>query len=91
MSGRRSPTNGTSRVQQQFANNTTLQVGYVGQRTTHLMVPMPYLQEELLPNGTVSPSDYLAGNPDAAERDRPDLRYRVEWQPELQRSSGYVC
>jgi hypothetical protein len=50
-------------IQQQFAANTTLQVGYVGQRTTHLMVPMPYLQEKLLPNGTVAPSDYLAGNP----------------------------
>ena len=50
-------------VQQQFANNTTLQVGYVGQRTTHLMVPMPYLQEKLLANGTVAPSDYLSGNP----------------------------
>ena len=50
-------------IQQQFANNTTLQVGYVGQRTTHLMVPMPYLQEKLLPNGTVAPSDYLSGNP----------------------------
>ena len=35
-------------LQHQFANNTTLQVGYVGQRTTHLMVPMPYLQEQLL-------------------------------------------
>ncbi len=26
-------------VQKELANNTTLQVGYVGQRTTHLMVP----------------------------------------------------
>jgi hypothetical protein len=50
-------------VQRQFAGATTVQVGYVGQRTTHLMVPMPYLQEKLLPNGTVAPSDYLAGNP----------------------------
>jgi TonB dependent receptor len=50
-------------IQQQFANNTTLQLGYVGQRTTHLMVPMPYLQEKLLSNGTVVPSDYLSGNP----------------------------
>jgi hypothetical protein len=38
-------------AQHQFGWNTTLQVGYVGQRTTHLMVPMPYLQERLLPNG----------------------------------------
>lgn len=50
-------------VQQQFGNSTTLQVGYVGQRTTHLMVPMPYLQKQLLPDGTVVNSPYLAGNP----------------------------
>ena len=50
-------------VQRQFAGSTTVQAGYVGQRTTHLMVPMPYLQEKLRPNGTVGPSDYLAGNP----------------------------
>jgi ABC-type microcin C transport system permease subunit YejE len=29
---------------------TTLQVGYVGQHGTHLMVPMPYLQRQSLPN-----------------------------------------
>lgn len=50
-------------VQQQLGNTTTLQVGYVGQKTTHLAVPMPYLQKELLPNGTVVNSPYLAGNP----------------------------
>ena len=26
-------------IQHELANNTTLQLGYVGQRTTHLMVP----------------------------------------------------
>ena len=50
-------------IQQQFGNSSTLQVGYVGQRTTHLAVPMPYFQEQLLPNGSVLPSPYLAGNP----------------------------
>jgi hypothetical protein len=50
-------------VQQQLNPSTTLQVGYVGQRTTHLMVPMPYLQKLLLPDGTVVNSPYLAGNP----------------------------
>lgn len=50
-------------LQKQFNNTTTFQVGYVGQRTTHLMVPMPYLQKELLPNGTVVNSPYLSGNP----------------------------
>ena len=50
-------------IQRQFAGSTTLQVGYVGQRTTHLMVPMPYFQKELLSNGTVVGSPYLSGNP----------------------------
>ena len=49
-------------LQHQFGNNTTLQTSYVGQKTTHLMVPMPYFQEQLQPNGTVTPSPYLAGN-----------------------------
>ena len=50
-------------IQQQFGGSTTLQVGYVGQKTTHLMVPMPYFQSQLLSNGTVVGSPYLAGNP----------------------------
>ena len=45
----------------------TIQVGYVGQHGTHLMVPMPYLQRQLLPNsacGTppcTAPSVFLLG------------------------------
>ena len=50
-------------LQQQLNNSTTVQVGYVGQHGTHLMVPMPYLQRQLLADGTVAPSAYLAGNP----------------------------
>ncbi|HTX39262.1 MAG TPA: carboxypeptidase regulatory-like domain-containing protein [Bryobacteraceae bacterium] len=50
-------------LQQQITPSTTLAVSYVGQRTTHLMVPMPYFQKVLNPNGTVSPTEYLAGNP----------------------------
>ena len=50
-------------MQRQFAGNTTLQVGYVGQKSTHLMVPMPYFQRELLPDGTTVGSPYLSGNP----------------------------
>ena len=41
-------------VQQQFNNATTLQVGYVGQRGTHLMVPTWLLQGDLQPNGTIT-------------------------------------
>ena len=56
-------------VQQELNNSTTLQVGYVGQRGIHLMVPMPYLQRQLLPNSACAkppctlPSIYLSGNP----------------------------
>jgi TonB dependent receptor len=49
-------------VQQQLGSSTTVQVGYVGQRTNHLMVPMPYFQKRLLADGTVAPSPFLAGN-----------------------------
>jgi hypothetical protein len=41
-------------VQHEIANNTTLQLGYVGQRTTNLMVPEWLSQGQLGPGGTVS-------------------------------------
>jgi hypothetical protein len=56
-------------VQHQFWGNTTFQVGYVGQRGTHLMVPFSYTQRELLPNTACStppctdPSPFFAKNP----------------------------
>jgi hypothetical protein len=50
-------------TQYQFNNATTLQVGYIGQRSTHLMVPMPYFQRQLNADGSTSPSPYLSGNP----------------------------
>jgi len=50
-------------VQKQFGQTTTFQIGYVGQRTTHLMVPMPYFQSQLLADGTVAPTRFLEGNP----------------------------
>jgi len=64
-------------IQQQFGNTGTLQVGYVGQHGTHLMVPMPYLQKQFL-KGTsclipgsnppafqtcTAPSVFFSGNP----------------------------
>jgi len=57
--------------QQQFSNQTTLQIAYVGQHGTHLMVPMAYFQRQLLgvdSSGTpiTAPSPYLSGNPDPA-------------------------
>jgi len=50
-------------VQHQFAGNTTVQVGYVGQRGTHLMVPFDYAQRVLLPGGATADSPYFAANP----------------------------
>jgi hypothetical protein len=55
-------------IQQQFTNTTTLQVAYVGQHGTHLMVPMPYFQRQLLGvdskgNPITAASPYLSGNP----------------------------
>lgn len=50
-------------VQRQLNPSTTLTAAYVGQRSTHLMVAMPYLEKVLNADGTVSPTRYLAGNP----------------------------
>ena len=56
-------------VQHQFAGNTTVQVGYVGQRGVHLMVPFDYAQRQLLPSSASCPapctasSPYFAANP----------------------------
>jgi Carboxypeptidase regulatory-like domain len=41
-------------IQQQIARNTTFQIGYVGQRTTHLLVPEYMNQGDLQPNGTIT-------------------------------------
>ncbi|HVW85383.1 MAG TPA: carboxypeptidase regulatory-like domain-containing protein, partial [Bryobacteraceae bacterium] len=46
----------------QLPGNNVLTVGYVGQHGTHLMVPMPYLQKQLV-NGVPVPGPFLAGNP----------------------------
>jgi hypothetical protein len=49
-------------VQHQFGGNTTVQVGYVGQKGTHLMVPFDYAQRQLLSGGATAPSPYFAAN-----------------------------
>ena len=56
-------------VQHQFWNNTTFQIGYVGQKGTHLMVPFDYAQRVLLPNSACatppcsSASPFFSQNP----------------------------
>lgn len=46
----------------QLPKGNVLTLGYVGQHGTHLVVPMPYFQKQLV-NGQILPSPYLAGNP----------------------------
>lgn len=56
-------------VQRQFWGNTTFQIGYVGQRGTHLMVPFSYSQRQLLtpsascPAPCTAPSPFFSNNP----------------------------
>jgi hypothetical protein len=47
-------------IQREIARNTTVQIGYVGQRTTHLMVPIDLNQGDLQANGTVT-YPYIGG------------------------------
>ena len=54
-------------LQYQLNSSTTVQASYVGQRATHLMVPMPYDQSVLNANGTVSPTEIPLGQSHAAE------------------------
>lgn len=49
-------------LQQQMTPTTTFQVGYVAQKADHLMVPMPYLQKQLV-NGVATTPFYFANNP----------------------------
>jgi Carboxypeptidase regulatory-like domain len=49
-------------IQQALSQSTALQAGYVGQHGTHLMVPTPYAQKQLV-NGQVKPGAYFQGNP----------------------------
>ncbi|HUK18539.1 MAG TPA: TonB-dependent receptor [Bryobacteraceae bacterium] len=46
----------------EFKGGNVLTVGYVGQHGDHLMVAMPYFQNQVV-NGTVVPGPYLSGNP----------------------------
>jgi len=56
-------------IQHQFWKDTTVQVGYVGQRGTHLMVPFSYTQRVLQPNSScttppcTADSTFFAANP----------------------------
>jgi hypothetical protein len=47
-------------IQRELARNTTFQIGYIGQRTTHLMVPEWLKQGDLQSNGTIT-YPYIGG------------------------------
>jgi hypothetical protein len=49
-------------MQQEVTPTTTFQLGYVAQKADHLMVPMPYLQKQLV-NGVATTPFYFQGNP----------------------------
>lgn len=50
-------------VEYQLPAESVFTVGYIGQKGHRLVVPMPYRQRILQPNGTVVASPYLSGNP----------------------------
>jgi hypothetical protein len=52
-------------VQRQLTNSSTFQVGYVGQRTTHLMVPEWLSQGKLNPGGAIT-YPFIGGKNDPA-------------------------
>lgn len=74
-------------VQQQIAKGTAFQIGYVGQKGIHLMVPFDFAQRELLPNSScgtppcTAPSPYFAKNMDL---------YTVLGNPGLGGEGAYV-
>jgi carboxypeptidase family protein len=49
-------------LQQQVTPTTTFQIGYVGQKADHLMVPMPYLQKQLINGVATTPFYFNHGN-----------------------------
>ena len=50
-------------IQKQFWGDTTFQIGYVGQRGTHLMVPFDYAQRVLQPNSSCETAPCTADSP----------------------------
>jgi hypothetical protein len=50
-------------IQHQFGKATTVQLGYVGQKVDHLVDIFLLNQKVLNPDGTISPSPFMAGNP----------------------------
>lgn len=49
-------------IQHKIARTLTAQIGYVGQKATHLVVPQDLGQDVLNANGTVSSTEYIGGD-----------------------------
>lgn len=54
-------------IERQLPMDTLLSIGYVGQHGTHLAMPMSFIQKRMMPDGTILPSPYVAGNPALAQ------------------------
>ncbi len=50
-------------IEHQLPSQTVVSAGYIGQKGTRLVVPMPYFQRRLVRPGVTEASPYLAGNP----------------------------
>jgi outer membrane receptor protein involved in Fe transport len=65
-------------IQHQLRHDTTFQIGYVGQKGTHLMVPFDYAQRVLLPNSACAKPPCTANSPYFAQN---QTLYRVLGNP----------
>jgi hypothetical protein len=79
-------------VQHQFWGNTTFQIGYVGQRAVHLMVPFSYTQRELEPNSSCSTPPCTAPSPFFSQNstfyNTIDRRHSIERHHDVQLLAG---
>jgi hypothetical protein len=50
-------------LERQLPKDMLASLGYVGQHGTHLAMPVALIQKRMQPNGTITPSPWVAGNP----------------------------
>mgnify|MGYP005845694501 CR=1 FL=1 len=50
-------------IERQLPSQVVFTAGYLGQQNDHLVVPAPFFQRQLQPDGTTLPSPFLSGNP----------------------------
>ena len=76
-------------IEQLLPFDSVFSIGYVGQKGTHLVVPMPYFQrvDESGQPAECNCSPYLTGKP-GSQRHFPDLRYRIQREPRIQLTAG---